>query len=107
MATLTVASKANQATTLPAVLVASYANELDPNASVTIKFEEVDGVKCGDGASVQLVFENSPPVYGSEKAIEQLFETYLVLQGKHQNSVGSIFRLEILGGGGISLTARR
>lgn len=91
MTTLNIASKANQATTLPVLLVASYAVESDPNASITVKFNEVDTLKSGDGASVELILGNDSPIYGSEKVIENILAAYPFLQGKHENLVGRLF----------------
>lgn len=91
MTTLNIASKASQATTLPVLLVASYANESDPNASITVKFNEVDTLKSGDGASVELILGNDSPTYGSEKVIEDILVAYPFLQGKHENLVGQLF----------------
>lgn len=91
MATLNIASKANQATTLPVVLAASYANQSDPNASITVKFDEVDILKSGDGASVELILGTDSPIYGSEKVIETILVAYPFLQGKHENLVGRLF----------------
>ena len=87
MATLSIASKANQATFLPALLVAALANESDPNASITLKFEEVDTLKSSDGAVVEFILGSDSPVYGSEKVIAKLIEAYPFLQGKHESLV--------------------
>lgn len=52
MASLTVASKANQATTLPALLIAQYSNESDPNAKINISFNDVEKLLPEDQAYV-------------------------------------------------------
>ncbi|KAL8814480.1 MAG: hypothetical protein Q9223_006298 [Gallowayella weberi] len=49
MSALTVGSKANQAITLPVLLLAQYVNANDPNVNIDIIFEDVDDL-----------FENSP-----------------------------------------------
>lgn len=90
MATLNIASKANQVTTLPALLVATYANESDPNVSITVKFVEADTLKSGDGASVELLLGNDSSTYGSEKVIENILVAYPFIQGKHENLVGQL-----------------
>lgn len=91
MATLNIASKANQAATLPALLVASYANESDSNASITVKYDEVDTLKSGQGASVELILGNDSPTYDSKKVIEDILVAYPFIQGKHENLVGDSF----------------
>ena len=93
MATLSIASKANQATSVPALLVASYANQSNPNALVDIKFEEADTLKSKKGTSVEFVVVNDAPVYGSENAVSRLIEAHPFLQvhGKHKAPVGYVF----------------
>lgn len=87
MATLTVACNANQATTLPTLLVASYAKFLDPNASINITFEDVETLHAGDGV-IELTLTKNPPIYGTDKIVGKFFEIHSSLQVKHQNLVG-------------------
>ena len=87
MTTLNIASKANQATTIPALLVAQYAKEADPNASININFDEVEALKTGDKATVELAIGNGTSSYGPEHAISELMSAYPFLQGKHVDSV--------------------
>ena len=89
MATLNIASKANQATTFPALLAAHYAKETDSKSSITINFDEIDTLKSGDDATVEIIVGNGTSTYGSEKVIEDLVEAYPFLQGKHDALVGS------------------
>ena len=88
MATLNIASKANQATTFPALLAAHYVNEADPNSSVKVNFEEVDTLKTEDNLTVEIVVGSGTSTYGSEKVIDCLVETYPFLRGNHDASVG-------------------
>lgn len=76
MASLTIASKANQAFTLPALLVVTYANAEDQTLAITIEFDEVNTLESGDGASVELILNNAPPIYGSELVIEKFLAAY-------------------------------
>lgn len=87
MTTLNIASKANQATTLPALLVANYAKESDSKATVNVHLEDVDVLKSGDKASVELVQGSSSPAYGCENVINELLSTFSFLQGKQADSV--------------------
>ena len=87
MATLQIASKANQAATLPALLVASYAKESDPNASLNVNFEEVDILKSSSKAAIELVVGNRPSCIGLEKVISELCELYPLIQGKNEQDV--------------------
>ena len=91
MTNLNIASKANQATTLPALLVAQYAKEADPNASININFDEVEALKTGDKATVELAIGNGPSSYGSENVINELTNAYPFLQCKHVDSVSLEF----------------
>ncbi len=84
---LNIASKANQATTFPALLVASYLKETDKNSAWNIEFEEVESFKTDDTASVELTVDNSAPVHGSENAIYKLIETFSFLRGKNKSLV--------------------
>ena len=86
MATLNIASKANQATTVPALVVAQYVKEADPNASISINFEEVEELRSGDKAAVELIV-GSASSYGFEHAIGGLVEAYPYLRGKNEKNV--------------------
>lgn len=88
MATLTVACNANQATTLPAVLVASYAKFSDPDASINITFQDVETLHAGDGVALELVFTKESPVYGTDQIIGKLLEIHFSTHVKHENLVG-------------------
>ena len=88
MATLNIASKANQATTFPALLVAHYAKEADPNSSINVIFEEVDTLKAQENATVEITVGTGTSAYGSEKVIDVLVEAYPFLQGKNDTLVG-------------------
>jgi len=92
MATLNIASKANQAKSIPALLVAARVNNLDPNASIDINFQDADTLKSGGGEAVELIIGTDSPVYGSEKAIASLTQAYPVLQGKDESLVNSRFQ---------------
>ena len=81
MSELNIASKANQATTFPALLVASYVNETDPKHQVTVSFEEVEALQSSGDATVELSVNSSIPKQGTEQVIEQLFEMHPLLHG--------------------------
>lgn len=87
MATLNIASQANQASTIPVLLVTSYAKESDLNASVKINFEDVDVLKSSDMASAELIRGNLPSVYSCENIISELLSFFPFLQGKHSELV--------------------
>lgn len=86
MATITVASKASQAVTLPVLLVASFANESDQNTSITISFEEADGLGSSD-APVELCIGDNAPVHTQEQTINTLVESYPFLGERHGKDV--------------------
>ena len=83
MASVVVASNANQATTLPAVLIAQYAAESDPNANIQIKHEEVDRLKAGDDAAIEVTIGTEPSKHGIKDVVESLFIAYPFLKGKN------------------------
>lgn len=87
MTTLDIASKANQASTFPALLIAHYANESDPDVSINFKFEEAETLKPGGKAAVEFVSGSGTSRNGSEQAISGLVESYPFLQGKNEKVV--------------------
>jgi hypothetical protein len=87
MATLSIASKANQATTIPPLLVAGYAKESDPNASININFEDVEALRSGGRTAVELILGNGTLHQGSENAISGILEAYPSLQSKQEGQV--------------------
>jgi len=95
MSTLNIASKANQATTLPAALVAQYAKESDPNASINVNFEEEEALRSGDQAAVELVVASGTSTYGPVQVICCLIETYPFLQGKNEKVVSCALPREV------------
>ena len=90
MTSLNIASKANQATIFPALLVASYVKKISKDASLDINFNEVESLKSGENASIELLLGSTPPTYGSEKAICDLIKAFSFLQGKNDNLVGTV-----------------
>lgn len=90
MTTLNIASKANQATTFPTLLVASYVNESDKHASIDINFREVESLKPGDDASVELFLGDAKPVYGATQVVNSLMGAFPILQGKNESLVGTL-----------------
>ena len=92
MATLNVASRANQASTLPALLVAQYAKERDHTVSINFNIEDVDTLKSSDGATVELVEESGKSVYGCRAVVDKLLSAHPDIQGKNDNTVSVGFR---------------
>ena len=90
MSTLNVASKANQATTLPALLVVHYAKECDQSVSIDVKIEDIDTLKSGEKASIELAQGSSSSTYGCKEVIDELMTTYRILQAKNEKTVSAI-----------------
>lgn len=84
--TLTIASKANQATSLPVLLVVSLVNEFNPKTAIILKFEEVEVLEASDSA-VELNVGDGSPIYGSTNCLENLIQEYPFLSGKHDAHV--------------------
>ncbi|KAI9740346.1 MAG: hypothetical protein M1834_004925 [Cirrosporium novae-zelandiae] len=82
MATLKVATKANQATILPVILITSYLNETAGKAEVVISFEDVDKFK-ESGATVE--FDNGSSIHGEVAVTQKLLELFPSLRGKDSN----------------------
>ncbi|KAI9829660.1 MAG: hypothetical protein M1819_006031 [Sarea resinae] len=82
MATLTLALKANQSLTAPALLVASYVNEKQRSPVVTVKLEDVETLK--DGAPAELTSDSGSASYGGLAAVSKLVETFPLLKSKQE-----------------------
>ena len=76
MATLHIASKANQATSIPALLIASLANNKDPSASITIEFQDAETLQSGGAEAVEFVPKSGSTIHGSENVVSYLAESY-------------------------------
>lgn len=87
MAALTIASKANQAITLPALLVAENAKDSDPNAKIDIKFQDVETLQNADKSGLELEMTDKPSVYSSTQVIRELLRLFAFWQGKNANLV--------------------
>ena len=90
MPTINIASKANQATTFPALLVASYVKESANDSPVNIIFEETESLKPGHEATVELSLGSSTSVYGSENSIESLVNAFPWLKSKNESFVCAV-----------------
>ena len=89
MAALKIATKANQASTLPALLVAHYTKECDQNVSLKVTFEDTDTFRSGDNSSVEITLGNSVSTFGCEKAIHELISAHPFLLGKNETIVSA------------------
>ena len=89
MSKLNIASKADQSSTLPAVLIATYAKKCDNTAIVTINFEDVDTLKTNNKASVEFSQGNGTSIYGSMEAIAELISAHPALQGRNESIVSA------------------
>lgn len=87
MAALTIASKANQATTLPALVLAQYVNESDPNAKIDIGFEDVEHLLSADQSDLELRLTGKPPIYTSKNVLPELLQSFTFWQGKNEKLV--------------------
>jgi glycerol-3-phosphate dehydrogenase len=75
MASLEVSEKANQASTLAALLVAAYVNHVDPNAQITIKVEDKDTEPVYRATGKEVVS-------GAGNIVTSLTENHTQLQAK-------------------------
>lgn len=87
MSTLKIASKANQAATFPALLVAAFARELDPSSNILIEFAESDALDKGNKAITELTSSSGQNVTGPEIVLSKLLEDQPLLQGKDKTHV--------------------
>ncbi|KAL8697259.1 MAG: hypothetical protein Q9201_007211 [Fulgogasparrea decipioides] len=89
MATLCIASKANQAKTLPALLVAQYTNECDPNAHIQFTFEDVESLLFEDQCVISFTSAGAKDaaIFSGKEILEHLLQTFQALQSKHDGAV--------------------
>ncbi|KAL9016666.1 MAG: hypothetical protein Q9185_005993 [Variospora sp. 1 TL-2023] len=87
MAALTIASKANQAMTLPALLVAQYAREADPNVKIVIEFKDVEVLDSSEKSELEFAMTGKPPVFASSQAIRELLQGFPFWQGHSEDLV--------------------
>jgi glutamyl-tRNA synthetase len=71
MATLEIATKANQASTLPALLIAAHANEKNPNAKINLHFVDSDKLPASS-SGIQLKLADGTGIDGVEHIITHL-----------------------------------
>ncbi|KAK2756402.1 hypothetical protein FQN54_005294 [Arachnomyces sp. PD_36] len=82
MAELVIATKANQATLLPALLVAGSVNESLGRTEISFRYEDADTLPSGDGKTIEFTVEGKNAVFGSENVIKELRTTFPFLRGK-------------------------
>ena len=92
MTTIRAATKANQATFLPTILVATYINKSDPDAALIIDLKDVDVLQNGVDSIVRLDIGSNASDYGSENIILKLIETYSILQSKNTDLVSDQYQ---------------
>ena len=83
MATLSIATQANQAITLPALLVATYAGMENSQRGLTIHLEDAAALKSGKDVVVELAEENSSKQTGAEAVISSICEGYALSRKLH------------------------
>ncbi|OJZ82191.1 glutamyl-tRNA synthetase [Aspergillus piperis CBS 112811] len=83
---LSLATKANQASLLPVLLVATSINEARPTPVIAINFEDAAVLPEGEKAIVQFTGASGAPVYGTDNAIKELRASFPFLNGKDEKS---------------------
>lgn len=84
---LTLASQANQAELLPVLLVATSVNAARPTPVIAINYENTALLHEGEKAIVQFTGASGSPVYGTEKAIQELRANFPFLNSKDEKTV--------------------
>ena len=87
MSELTFATRANAASLLPALLVASSVNQSRPQQEIALVFEDVDILPSDDKATIQFTAAGQSPVYGSENVLKALRSFYPFLKSKDEKLV--------------------
>ena len=84
---LTLATRANQASLLPALVIATSINQAGPTPVVAITYEDTAVLREGENAIVQFTGASGKPVFGSENVIQELIANYPYLHGKEEKLV--------------------
>lgn len=86
---LTIATTANQASTLPPLLVAAFVNQKAGKVVVTIIYKDGDTLNPSDKTAVAAFVQGSDePVYGSQNIVKRLTEGFPdTLRGKQNELV--------------------
>ena len=87
MTTLNIASKANQAATFPALLVAAFARELNPNSNILIEFAESDSLENANKGIIELTSSSGQNAIGPGEVLSKLVDDQPLLQGKDRTHV--------------------
>ena len=86
MATLNIASKANQAITFPPLMVASLINHSDSMSQISIHFDDVDLLEPGGKEAVGLSLSSNEFIYG-EQVLDKMVDSFTAIQIKNQDQV--------------------
>ncbi|KAI9933287.1 hypothetical protein ASPWEDRAFT_53076 [Aspergillus wentii DTO 134E9] len=79
---LSLATRANQALLLPVLFVATSINEARPSPVITITYEDTAVLNEGENAVVQFTGASGTPVFGTQKVIEELRNSFPYLTSK-------------------------
>jgi hypothetical protein len=111
---LSIATKANQSSTIPALLAAALVNETPGAGAITVNFKDVEALKKDDKtAATELVLGAGPPVYGDLQVVKKIAEAHPdALVGTQQklvgvHSFGPYFPSGLLSQGSADTTDRR
>lgn len=87
MSALTIASKANQAETLPALLVAEYAKQSNPNVKVDIEFKDVEKLSSEVTSGLEFASTGKSTLKKAKDILHSFLENIKIRQGETQVSV--------------------
>ena len=76
MASIRIASKANQAATLPVILAATLVQRNDPNNVIKFTYEDTEKLSGHKSSIAELQLASSPQIHGEETILEELLEKY-------------------------------
>ena len=87
MASIIIASRANQTTTLPVLLVAHFINENRSKNQVEISLEDVNVLNKESEATVSLTSGSGSSTVGSEQVLNELHDSSELTQGDNGKKV--------------------
>ena len=88
---LRIATRANQALTLPALLVATFVNESNSEPVIIVGYEDAESLSSTDkAAAVEYVHKGTSPATGYNEVVKALVEEFpVVLRAKDTTAVRS------------------
>ena len=95
-ANLILAVKAPQSDLIPALLAATYVERSKPDATLSINFDDVNAVRSGGGAAVELTNVPDGTAAGGEQVLRKLLQIHPELKSRNDAAVRGFMNNTVL-----------